>query len=109
MNKPIDPVLPFIWPEPLVSAGFNTYVTELPFDVAVRSAVSVFGVVSAIDARAVNWMEGFLADRPETQLRLVVSIHPPVELRSRICRSYSGWWSDMAFEQHSRCFQNVHW
>lgn len=53
MNKPIDPVLPFIWPEPLVSAGFNTYVTELPFDVAVRSAVSVFGVVSAIDARAV--------------------------------------------------------
>jgi hypothetical protein len=41
MNKPIDPVLPFIWPEPLVSAGFNTYVTDLPFDVAVRSAVSV--------------------------------------------------------------------
>ena len=76
MNKPIDPVLPFIWPEPLVSAGFNTYVTELPFDVAVRSVVSVFGVVSAIDARAVNWMEGFLADRTETQLRLVVSIHP---------------------------------
>ncbi len=76
MNKPIDPVLPFIWPEPLVSAGFNTYVTELPFDVAVRSAVSVFGVVSAIDARAVNWMEGFLVDRPDTQLRLVVSIHP---------------------------------
>lgn len=76
MNKPIDPVLPFIWPEPLVSAGFNTYVTDLPFDVAVRSSIRVFGVVSAIDARAVNWMEGFLADRPETQLRLVVSIHP---------------------------------
>lgn len=76
MTQPIEPTLPFIWPEPRVSAGVSTYVTELPFDVAIRTAASVFGVVSAIDARAVNWMEGFLADGQNTKLRLVVSIHP---------------------------------
>jgi len=36
----------------------------------------MFGVVSAIDASAVNWMEGYLADNTETKLRLVISIHP---------------------------------
>ena len=36
----------------------------------------MFGVVSAIDARALDWMEGYLADSTETKLRLVISIHP---------------------------------
>jgi hypothetical protein len=44
--------------------------------VAARAALSVFGVVSAIDAQAVNWMEGYLADSTETKIRLVISIHP---------------------------------
>jgi len=52
------------------------YETNLPFEVAARAACSVFGAVSAIDARAVNWMEGYLADNAETKLRLVISIHP---------------------------------
>ena len=38
-----------------MSAGMSRYMTELPFEVAARTALSVFGVVSAIDARAVNW------------------------------------------------------
>jgi hypothetical protein len=68
--------MPFVWPEPRVSSGVGRYETELPFEVAARAALSVFGVVSAIDARAVNWMEGYLADNAATKLRLVVSIHP---------------------------------
>jgi hypothetical protein len=52
------------------------YETKFPFEVAARAARSVFGVVSAIDAKAVNWMEGYLADNAETKLRLVISIHP---------------------------------
>ena len=76
MSKPITPQMPFVWPEPRVSAGVGRYGTNLPFEVAARAACSVFGVVSAIDARAVNWMEGYLADNAETMLRLVISIHP---------------------------------
>lgn len=76
MNKPITPPMPFVWPEPLVSAGFSQYESALPFDAVARSALSVFGVVSAIDAQAVDWMEGYLSDNPKAQLRLVVSIHP---------------------------------
>ena len=73
---PIVPQMPFVWPEPRVSSGTSRYGTALPFEVAARAALSVFGVVSAIDARAVNWMEGYLADNAATKLRLVVSIHP---------------------------------
>ena len=68
--------MPFVWPESRVSAGAGRYETELPFEVAVRGARSVFGVVSAIDVRAVDWMEECLADNAETKLRLVISIHP---------------------------------
>lgn len=74
--EPIEPQMPFVWPEPRVSAGVGCYASDLPFDSAVRSAETVFGVVSAIDSRAINWMEGFLADQADSKLRLVVSIHP---------------------------------
>ncbi len=76
MNNPLTPPMPFVWPEPLVSAGFTQYATALPFEAVARTALSVFGVVSAIDAQAVNWMEGYLSDNPKAQLRLVISIHP---------------------------------
>lgn len=75
-TEPIAPQMPFVWPEPRVSAGVARYSSELPFESAVRSAVTIFGVVSAVDSRAINWMEGFLADQVESHLRLVVSIHP---------------------------------
>ena len=58
MIQPVTPQMPFVWPEPLVSSGGGRYATALPFEVVARTALSVFGVVSAIDARAVNWMEG---------------------------------------------------
>jgi hypothetical protein len=74
--EPIEPQMPFVWPEPRVSAGVGCYASDLPFESAVRSAKTVFGVVSAIDSLAINWMEGFLADQPDSKLRLVVSIHP---------------------------------
>lgn len=76
MSKPIVPQMPFVWPEPRVSSGVGSYETALPFEQSARAALAVFGVVSAIDAKAVNWMEGYLADSTETKLRLVISIHP---------------------------------
>lgn len=59
-----------------MSVGKSRYETELPFEVATRTALSMFGVVSAIDARTVNWIEGYLTDNAETKLRLVISIYP---------------------------------
>jgi len=76
VSNTIVPQMPFVWPEPRVSSGFSTYGTALPFEVNAQAAVSVFGVVSAIDARAVKWMEGYLAGNAEAKLRLVISIHP---------------------------------
>ncbi len=76
MSDSISPRVPFIWPEPRVSAGVGSYST-LPFEEVARSAARIFGVVSAIDAQAIEWMEGYLADGEETKhLRLVISIRP---------------------------------
>lgn len=75
MNKPLTPPMPFVWPEPLVSTGFTQY-TSLPFEAVARAALSIFGVVSAIDKQAIDWMEGYLSDNPKAQLRLVISIYP---------------------------------
>ena len=33
--------MPFVWPEPRVSAGVGAYVTELPFEDAARKAICV--------------------------------------------------------------------
>lgn len=77
MSNSIAPQMPFIWPEPRVSAGIGRYKTELPFEAAAKAAISIFGIISALDAKAVDWMEGYLADNIESQLRLVLSIHPP--------------------------------
>ena len=70
--------LPFIWPEPelLNTKGLERHRSQLSFEVAAQSASKVFGIISAIDSAAVNWMEGYLADNLETMLRLVISIHP---------------------------------
>ena len=54
MSKPIVPQMPFVWPEPRFSSGASSYETAPPFEVAAQAALSVFGVVSVIDARAVN-------------------------------------------------------
>ena len=72
----IAPQMPFVWPEPRISAGTSCYKSELPFESALLSAVSIFGVVSAIDNQAVDWMEGFLADHEQTKLCMVISLHP---------------------------------
>ncbi len=42
-------------PEPLVSVGFSNYAMALPFGAVALMALSVFGVVPAIDAQAVEW------------------------------------------------------
>lgn len=76
MTQSIAPQMPFVWPEPRVSAGIGYYATQLPFEVAVRAAHTIFGVVSAVDARAVDWMDEYLAENVDTKLRLVISIHP---------------------------------
>lgn len=75
-NEPIVPALPFVWPPPQVSIGASRYHTEPPFEDAVRAASIMFGVVSAIDDRAIEWLDELLANCAGTTVRLVISLHP---------------------------------
>ena len=75
---PIVPQMPFVWPEPRVSSGVSRYETALPFEVAARAALSVFGVVSAIDARAVNCKQGYF-DWAAKVVAGVRGVHPQLD------------------------------
>ena len=68
--------MPFVWPEPRVSEGVASYLSELPFQNVIRSADTIFGDVSAVDSSAINWIESFMSDQVESQLLLVVSNQP---------------------------------
>lgn len=48
--KSVVPQIPFVWPES--RSGIGRYEKALPFGVAARTALSMFGVVSATDASA---------------------------------------------------------
>lgn len=76
MSRSNAPQMPFIWPEPHATPGVGSYETARSLEIAAQTAVLVFGVVSAIDSAAVDWIESFLDGRTEAKLRLVISIHP---------------------------------
>ena len=76
MIQEIDPRLPFIWPEPRVSNESAAYPTEPPLKSAMQSSASIFGVVSAIDSRAIDWMRDYLNFRADNKLRIVASVYP---------------------------------
>lgn len=79
------PALPCIWPGQ--DMGYRSRHTagapELdyrpnPLLLAKLAAEAdrVFGVLADIDVRAINWMEGYLADHPGKNLQLVLSVRP---------------------------------
>ena len=77
MPDPIpDPPVPFVWPALRVTQGDARYASDLPFESVIEHAIAVFGVVSAFDRKAIDWLEGLLADHPAVKLRIVFSIHP---------------------------------
>ena len=75
-SKSIASELPFVWPGPAFNAEPDLCSPKLSFEDALDQAISVFGVVSAVDSHAVDWMESFLADRADSKLRLVLSLYP---------------------------------
>ena len=81
-GKPLNPKPPFIWPDSRAAAGEGRAVTAVPFESLILLSSTVFGVVSAIDRKAVDWMECFLSDRQNAKLRIVVSIYPTARTTS---------------------------
>lgn len=75
-SKSIASELPFVWPGPAFNAEPGLYSPKLSFEGALDQAISAFGVVSAVDSHAIDWMESFLADRTDSKLRLVLSLYP---------------------------------
>lgn len=108
MSIPIIPQMPFVWPEPRVSSGVGRYDTALPFEVVARTALSVFGVVSAIDARAVNWMEGSLQTILRPSSGWLSAFTRRAGRPSQICKIFFGLSNATVIGRHSRFFPKPH-
>ena len=59
---------PFVWPEPMVLAGQESYETYPPFTACAKRAVSIFGMVASPTADTVRWVEGLLAENPNCRV-----------------------------------------
>jgi hypothetical protein len=68
--------LPFVWPNPTSSTSARASTVPSPYEAALKTARSIFGIVSAIDSQAVDWIESMVADNAVLQLRTVISVHP---------------------------------
>ncbi len=75
-DSTLNPPAPFVWPALRVTLGDAQYASELPFESVIEQAVAVFGVISAFDRKAIDWLERLLADHATAKLRIVFSIHP---------------------------------
>jgi hypothetical protein len=67
---------PFVWPEPMVLAGQESYETYPPFTASAKRAVSIFGMVASPTADSVRWVEGLLADNPNCRVLLILGVWP---------------------------------
>src|SRR4051812_23534591 len=76
MRNELAPVLPFVWPDPRVSAGLASYAVSPPYDLVTDGALTIFGVISAIDAQGVRWLRRLLDDQADLKLLIVVSVWP---------------------------------
>ena len=72
----LNPQPPFVWPEPRVLEGTDTYEYQPPFDELGLTASSAFGIVSAITVRGIQVIETWLEKNLDLHISLIVTVYP---------------------------------
>lgn len=68
------PTLPFVWPLPSDEAGPARDDLRVPFEDALADAKSIGGIVSDIDSKGVDWIEGLLRGT-ERKALVVIAVY----------------------------------
>lgn len=77
----LNPQPPFVWPEPRVLADVCSYERRPPFSELAGTSRSVFGIVSAITAEGVEFLESLLRQSSALKADLIVMVYPACATR----------------------------
>lgn len=82
----IEPIAPFVWPEPRILDQLCDYEREPPIDDLALQARSVFGIVTGLTHRGVQTVSSWLGRNPDLKLWLILAVYPTCPTRqSDLC------------------------
>lgn len=67
---------PMVWPEPRVAESLASYQFAPPFGQLALESRSIFGIVTAITAKGVRVLDGWLSANPSLRVSIVVMVYP---------------------------------
>ena len=79
----LDPVPPFVWPDPRVFGGSHAYTSAVPYDSVISRARGLAGVVTGVDLRGARWLAELVSNR-NLQSRLVIVLYPACPTRAEV-------------------------
>jgi hypothetical protein len=75
-NEKIDPIPPFIWPEPRITIGQASYAHPVPFYSLFNCAESFFGIIYDLDHAGINLLGNVLREKENLKCTLIVVLYP---------------------------------
>jgi hypothetical protein len=69
------PAVPFVWPEARILEGIAAYRYEVPFHELAMQSKGIFGVVSCINERGVDWFRYLVDSNEELDIRIVLAVY----------------------------------
>jgi len=75
-NVIVDPIPPFIWPEPRIITGQASYAHPVPFYSLFECAESFFGIIYDLDHAGINLLGNILREKENLKCTLIVVLYP---------------------------------
>ncbi|MBU2055532.1 MAG: hypothetical protein KJ936_08400 [Proteobacteria bacterium] len=74
--KPLNPLPPFVWPEPRVLVEMCTYENQPPFSELAEKAHFLFGIVSALTIQGIDVLKTWMESNKDLKVSLIVMVYP---------------------------------
>ncbi len=82
----LDPIPPFVWPDPRVLSGSHAYAGSVPFDSLLNRAKALAGVVSGVDLDGARWL-AHVVSRGNLRCRLVTVLYAACPTQAEVLRA----------------------
>jgi hypothetical protein len=74
--KPLNPLPPFVWPEPRVLVEMCTYENQPPFSELAEKAHFLFGILSALTIQGIDILKTWMESNKDLKVSLIVMVYP---------------------------------
>lgn len=72
----LNPVPPFVWPEPRIITEQLSYGHHVPFYPLLDEAEIIFGIVYDLQKDGIDWLNNILQDKKNLKCKLIVVLYP---------------------------------